>query len=419
MAHRVRGQRITPVLLLLVLFAACGESSSPLRDAQTRPPATPAVLAPTIATLPAETVVPAPATPTPASATSPAAEVGLPPLATDDPRRAAMLAYLENLASTGQFMGSVLVADGPELLVDEGFGLADIAAGRPNTPTTQLRIGSLSKAFTAVAIMHLVDQGHLSVNDPLAKFLPNYPGGEAITIRHLLTHTAGIPNYEERTDLRQVVATPIALEDLIASFANQPLLFAPGQGYAYSSSGYVLLSRVIEVVSGLSYAEFLQTEVLQPAGMTRSGYDFLDPALPEPAVGYQLTPQGAQPAILTDSSWPSGAGALFSTAEDMYRWDRALASDGLLTAGSREALFAPQVAIPASQGAAYGYGWEIGTTAGRPSIAHGGGIFGFASYIARFPQEEAVIIVLSNGIQMPPRRIVDQLAAILFGRAAQ
>ena len=379
MASKAPARPITAVLLLVFLLAACGESSSPLQDAQTRPPATPAGLTPAIATLPspvplpAETVVPAPTTLAPTFAPPAAIEGGLPQLATEAPRRQAMLAYLDDLTRSGQFMGSVLVADGPELLVDEGFGLADVAAGRPNTPTTQLRIGSLTKAFTAVSIMRLVDQGRLSVDDPLARYLPDYPGGEAITIDQLLTHTAGIPNYEERPDLEQVVGTPIALDDLIASFANQPLLFAPGQGYAYSSSGYVILSKVIEVVSGLAYADFLQTEVLQPAGMASSGYDFLDPALPEPAVGYQLRPQGAQPAILTDSSWPTGAGALYSTVEDLYRWDRALAGDVLLSAAAREALFAPRVPIPgAGPGTSYGYGWEIGTTAAGPAPATAG-----------------------------------------------
>ena len=284
---------------------------------------------------------------------------------------------------------------------------------RANTPTTQLRIGSLSKQFTAAAIMRLVEQGLLKVDDPVTAFLPDYPGGQEITVQQLLTHTSGIPNYEQRPDLPQVVQSPIAIDDLVASFANQPLLFPPGEGYAYSSSGYVLLSKIIEVVSGQSYADFVRTELFEPAGMSRSGYDFLAPDLDEPAVGYQLTPQGPQPAIRTDSSWPSGAGALYSTAEDIYRWDRALYSNQVLSETSRAAMFTPWV-DDIGDGASYGYGWDISTMAGHPTTAHGGGIFGFASYLARFPEDDAVVIVLSNGIQMPPRRVAEELAAILF-----
>jgi CubicO group peptidase (beta-lactamase class C family) len=277
---------------------------------------------------------------------------------------------------------------------------------------TQFRIGSLTKQFTAAAILKLQEQGLLNVQDPVALYLPDYPHGEQITIHQLLTHTAGIPNYERRPDLPQVVQAPIALDDLIATFSNQPLQFAPGQQYQYSSSGYVVLTKIIEIVTGRSYADYLESELLAPAGLVNSGYDYLAPDLTNPAVGYQLTPGGPRPAILTDSSWPTGAGALYSTLEDLYRWDRALYTDAILSEASREAMFTPWA--DTRQGADYGYGWDIGNTAGRPSIVHGGGIFGFASFMARFPQDDAVIIVLSNGIQMPPRHVAESLAQILF-----
>jgi CubicO group peptidase (beta-lactamase class C family) len=188
--------------------------------------------------------------------------------------------------------------------------------------------------------------------------------------------------------------------------------FPPGQQYQYSSSGYVLLTKIIEIVSGQPYADYLESQIFAPANMAHSGYDYLAPDLPNPAVGYQLTPGGPQPAILTDSSWPTGAGALYSTVEDLYRWDRALYTDDILNAASRQAFFTPW--MDTGQGTDYGYGWDIGRTAGRPSLAHGGGIFGFASFMARFPEDDAVIVVLSNGIQMPPRQVAEGLAQILF-----
>lgn len=410
-----RGYSVLSITLFVLLVAvACGESSSPLA-ATPRPSLPPTGIAINAASpnstggAPTATVATAvPQTPPPMSV-DPAV-----PLATiTDPRREAMLAYLDRLTQSGQFMGAVLVADKGDILVNEGFGFADVAAVRPNTPQTQLRIGSLSKQFTAAAILRLAQEGLLTVDDTVATFIPDYPNGDQITIHHLLTHTSGVPNYEQRPDLRQVVGSPIPLDDLIASFAGQPLLFPPGQGYAYSSSGYVLLTKIIEVVSGQPYAGYVRTELLEPVGMGRSGYDFLDPALPEPATGYQLTPGGPQPAIITDSSWPSGAGALYSTAADLYRWDRALYSDALLSAASRAAMFTPWVA-DTGNGTAYGYGWELGTMSGRETVSHGGAIFGFASYLARFPQDDAVIIVLSNGTQVPPRLVTEELAGILF-----
>jgi CubicO group peptidase (beta-lactamase class C family) len=330
-----------------------------------------------------------------------------------DPRAQQMVDFLNGEFDGGRFIGTVMVAQNGEILVNQGFGQADAQAGIPNLPETQFRIGSLTKQFTAAAVLKLQEQGLLNVQDPVAKYLPDYPRGNEITIHHLLTHTAGIPNYERRRDLPEVVQSPIALDDLIATFANQPLEFLPGQQYQYSSSGYVVLTKIIELVSGKAYADYLESQFFAPLNMASTGYDYLSPELPNPATGYHLTPGGPRPAILTDSSWPTGAGALYSTVGDLYRWDRALYGEEVLSMVSRQAFFTPYV--DTRQGTHYGYGWDIGTTAGRPSIAHGGGIFGFASFMTRFPEDDAVIIVLSNGIQMPPRIIAEGLSQILFG----
>ncbi|MFN2255572.1 MAG: serine hydrolase domain-containing protein [Candidatus Promineifilaceae bacterium] len=329
-----------------------------------------------------------------------------------DQRAAALDDYLENLSETGQFMGTVLVASGGEVLLNEGYGLADVTGGRANSPDTQQRIGSLTKQFTAAAILLLQERGLLNVNDAVSNYLPDYPGGEQISIHQLLTHTAGVPNYTRRADLAQVVQTPIALDDLLAEFSNQPLDLSPGQQFSYSDSGYVILAKIIEVVAGQAYADFIQSQLLDVVGMSRSGYDYLHDELDEPAVGYQMSPAGAQPAVDTESSWASGAGALYSTTGDLYKWDRALAAGSLLQASSLDAMFSPWVDM--GQGYAYGYGWEIGQMAGRPSQTHAGNIFGFGSFIARFPEDDAVIIVLGNGLQMSPRSIAEELSHLLF-----
>lgn len=333
-----------------------------------------------------------------------------------NPRVPRLRSYMEDLLQTGQFTGTVLVADNGEILINEGYGPADIESGRANTPATQLRIGSLTKQFTAAAILRLQELGRLNVDDPVSSYLPDYPGGEQITIHQLLTHSAGVPNYTRRADLAQAVQEPIVLEDLLAEFSGQPLDFLPGQQFAYSDSGYVVLAAIIEAVSGQSYAEFIQTQIFDTLDMSRSGYDFLSDDLDEPATGYQLTPGGPQRAIDTESSWASGAGALYSTTQDLYRWDRALNNGQLLQETSLDSMFSPWADM--GQGYSYGYGWEMGQMAGRPSQTHAGNIFGFGSFIARFPEEDATIIVLGNGLQMSPRNIADDLAQILFATGA-
>ncbi len=408
---RSRTFRLLFLPFLVLLSAACSDLSPvpTVVPEQPQQAATPTAdpVGPSTAPSPEPSLVP----PTPA-ALGESVPLSMEPSGSD-PRTQQMVDYLNNFLVDGNFTGTVLVAQGGEILVNEGFGQANVQAGTPNLPHTQFRIGSLTKQFTAAAILKLQEQGRLSVQDQLATYLPDYPFGNEITIHQLLTHTAGIPNYERRPDLPDVVQSPIPLDDLIATFSSQPLQFPPGQQYEYSSSGYVLLTKIIELVSGQSYDDYLQDQFFTPLNMLHTGYDYLSPDLPNPAVGYLLTPGGPRPAILTDSSWPTGAGALYSTVEDMYRWDRALYGDQVLSSASREAFFTPHV--DTRQGADYSYGWDIGTTVGRTSIAHGGGIFGFASFMTRFPEDDAAIIVLSNGIQMPPRIIAEGLAQILFG----
>ena len=270
----------------------------------------------------------------------------------------------------------------------------------------------MTKQFTAAAVLRLQEQGKLNVDDPVSNYLPAYPGGQRISIHQLLTHTAGVPSYTQRPDLAQIVQSPITMDALLAEFSNQPLDFQPGQAYAYSDSGYVILTAIIEAISGQSYEQFVSQEFFVPVGMERSGYDFVHDDLIEGSVGYRMTPAGPQQAIDTESSWATGAGALYSTVEDLYRWERALSSGTILQDSSTAAMFEPR--IDTGHGFSYGYGWEIGQMAERPSQMHAGNIFGFGSFLSRFPQDDAVIIVLGNGLQQSPRRIAEDLAQIMF-----
>ena len=321
--------------------------------------------------------------------------------------------YLANLAETGQFMGVVLIAENGQILINEGYGMADIDTGRPNTSLTQQRIGSLTKQFTAAAILRLQELEKLNVDDPVNLYLADYPGGEQITIHQLLTHSAGVPNYYTRqSDIASLVQTPISIQDLLGRFSGQPLDFPPGQQFAYSDSGYVVLTAIIESASGISYADFLQEQFFDQLGMARTGYDYLHDNLAEPAIGYNLTPRGPQEVASVESSWASGAGALYSTVEDLYLWDQALNDGQVIGKDSLESMLTPWIDM--GQGYSYGYGLEIGHLAGRTVQTHAGNIFGFGSFMAHFPEDDATIIILGNGLQMSPRSMAEALANILF-----
>ncbi len=328
-----------------------------------------------------------------------------------------MTTYLEAYLETSFFMGSVLIARAGEVLLSQGYGMANLEHGVANSPQTKFRLGSVTKQFTAAAILQLQDLGLLKVDSPISTYLPDYPQGGAITVHHLLTHTAGIPNYTSFPDYIQKQRTAMTLDEIIAWFSDKPLEFTPGERYSYSNSGYTLLTNLIEAVSAQSYADYLQHHIFEPLGMTHSGYDQSAPIVPHRASGYAPAEEGYQNAAFIDMSIPSGAGGLYSTVEDLYQWDQALYTNAVLSESSRQMIFAPAVGMGEENGNAdYGYGWVIDHAYERDRVGHGGRIDGFTSSIARYPNEQVVIIVLSNLETAPVARINNDLAAILFGR---
>jgi CubicO group peptidase (beta-lactamase class C family) len=331
-----------------------------------------------------------------------------------------MAAYIEAYLATGFFMGSVLVACAGDVLLSQGYGMANLEHSVANSPQTKFRLGSVTKQFTAAAILQLQEQGLLKVDRPISTYLPAYPQGELITVHHLLTHTAGIPNYTSFPDYVQKQRTAMTLDETIAWFSNQPLEFTPGDRYSYSNSGYTLLTKLIEVVSGYSYTDYLQHHIFEPIGMADSGYDQSAPVLPHRASGYAPAEEGYQNAAFIDMSIPSGAGGLYSTVEDLYRWEQALYTNAVLSESSRQLMFAPAVGMGEESGNAhYGYGWVIDQAYERDRVGHGGRIDGFTTSIARYLYEQVVIIVFSNLETAPVARISNDLAAILFGREYQ
>jgi CubicO group peptidase (beta-lactamase class C family) len=321
-------------------------------------------------------------------------------------------AWLGQQSKDGNFSGSVLVARQGEVLLNQGYGLADREGNIANTAQTWFRLGSITKQFTAMAILVLESRGQLSVNDPICNHIADCPPAWAgITVDHLLTHTSGIPDLLELPGYKNTLATPSPPTQTIARFKDLPLDFQPGEKWHYSNSGYIVLGYIIEQVSGQSYEDFLQQSISTPLSLHNTGYDHNSSSL---AVGY---PDGHStlPAEFIDMSVPYAAGALYSTVEDLYRWEQALSTEQLVPWAYLDEMFAPHAAIPESWGWSYGYGWFITEERGRPMNVHEGGIPGFATIIARYPDDHVTIIVLSNQENTDVGRIQDFLSKKIFG----
>lgn len=333
--------------------------------------------------------------------------------------------YLQACLSNRYFMGSVLVARAGEVLLSAGYGMANLEHDVPHTPQTKFRIGSITKQFTATAILQLQEQGLLGVYDVISTYLPDYPNGEQITIHHLLSHTSGIVNLNTLDGFEEMAKRNVSLEDLIAFFSSEPLEFTPGERYHYTNSGYIVLTKIIEAVSGYSYADYLQHRILEPLGMLDSGYARQEVVLPHHASGYIFTGETYQHANFIDMSWPSGAGGMYSTAEDLYKWKQGLYTGTILSEPSREMMSTPKVTVHTTadgKGYYHGYGGIICTHYDRQFLYHGGGIDGFSTRIARYPDEQVSIIVLTNidpEIATPVVAIANDLAAILFDQPYQ
>jgi len=274
---------------------------------------------------------------------------------------------------------SVVVIQGNTVLHKKGYGLASVEENVPNTPDTIFRLGSITKSFTAMAILQLHERGRLHIDDPAAEYFPDTAHGHKVRLRHMLTHTSGIH------------------ESLDA-----PLEFTPGEQMSYSNAGYNLLGKIIEKVSGDSYDGYLRKNIFEPLGMVHTGFEHPGTHLENRASGYEHGKNGIYTDVgQTDVSGAYAAGALYSTVEDMHLWDQALNTEKLLKAETLKQAFS-RVRLNDGTEASYGFGWMINQHRGLRTINHGGDISGFNSYMGRFPDEQFTVIVLSN-IAMRPQ----------------
>jgi CubicO group peptidase (beta-lactamase class C family) len=313
---------------------------------------------------------------------------------------------------------TVLVAQAGRVLYRRAFGQADLERQVAMTPEYRLRLGSLTKQFTACAILKLAEEGKLSVHDELTRYLPDYPTqGHSLTIEHVLTHTAGIPDYTHQpTFTPQFQRQDLTPRQLVTLIEAQPLDFVPGTQFRYSNSGYVLLGYLIEVVSGKSYERYLQDTFFTPLGMTHTGYDHPEQVLPERAAGYQPGPAGYENAAALSMSLPYAAGALLSTGDDLLRWYEALRQGRVVRAASLAQAQQPYRLVNGSY-TAYGYGWELGTLQGSPVVKHVGRINGFLTYVLYLPQQQLFVSLLTNCNPAPdPERTAFLLAAQAIGK---
>ncbi|WP_421992027.1 serine hydrolase [Qipengyuania sp.] len=298
-------------------------------------------------------------------------------------------------ADERKFMGAALVAIGDEILLDEGFGSADLEWNIANTPDTKFRIGSVTKQFTAASILLLQERGQLDIDQPVGTYLSDTPASwDAVTLRHLLHHTSGIPNLTDFDDFGTWKYLPTTREKLIARFAERPLEFTPGEKWSYSNSGYLLLSAVVEDASGKPYAEFVEENIFRPLGMTDTAIDVTSAIVPRRAEGYSPSPSGVVNADYVDMGIPQGAGALYSTTHDLLKWQRGLFGGKVVNTRSLAEMTRP--AVEAVRQSSYGMGLLVTENEEGTLIWHGGGIEGFNAWLGHDPARDITVVVLAN-----------------------
>jgi len=319
-------------------------------------------------------------------------------------------AYMNALVEKQIFSGSILIAKGGKVLVNKGYGMANYEHDIPNTGETKFRIGSVTKQFTAVAILQLLEKGEVSLKAHISEYLPYFRKDidPKITVHDLLVHSSGLPNYTALQGFYpEHSRDPFKVKDFIIQFCSGDLEFEPGTTWNYSNSGYFILGAIIEAVTGQSYADYLKEHIFGPAGMEDSGYDDFNAILKNRATGYKMGKNGLENSDYIDLSIPYAAGSLYSTTEDLYKWDRILYTDKILTKKSKDIMFTPYIAY-------YGYGWFVAEKNGHKNLSHSGGINGFVCNIARYVDDDACIVVLANREKAQEGFIASALNAILF-----
>lgn len=304
------------------------------------------------------------------------------------------------------FNGTVLVAKEGKVVFNKGYGFADAASKKRNDVNTIFQIGSVTKQFTAAAIMKLQEEKKLSVNDYIAKYFPELEGGDSITIHHLLTHRSGLYNY---TDDTAMWYGQLSKEKLIDYINKRSVLFKPGARMQYNNTGYALLGYLIEKLSGKGYEQYIRDNFFKPLKMASSGFDFTNLSSPHKATGYYDNGTTHLQARIVDSTVSYAAGSIYSTTSDMLKWSVALLNQRIIKPASWKIM-------TMTHSEKYGYGLVIDSVAGEKNIWHNGGLDGFVSTCYNLPKQKITIVVFSNYMQSNTSRVANTLAAAMLNK---
>jgi D-alanyl-D-alanine carboxypeptidase len=319
-------------------------------------------------------------------------------------------ALIAPFVAANLFAGDVLVAKDGEVLLRQGFGLADREWNVAHCATGKFRLGSLTKQFTAAAILQLMERGALVLDDEIARHYREAPAAwRDVTLFHLLTHTSGIASNTSIPGFFQEMAQrDLSPREIIALTENEPLDFVPGTKFKYCNGGYVILGQVIERLSGKPYEDYIRENILAPLGLGNTGYEHVDMLIPRRVPGYRLRRGAIENAAYLAMSLPYAAGAIYSCVDDLLAWQRALATAKPISAASRDLMFA-------DHGQGYGFGWGIQRQFSRRHYVHAGGINGFSVVLSHYPDDDLTLILLANIQAAPVQKIARDLAALYFG----
>lgn len=345
-----------------------------------------------------------------------------PQLLAQRPDRGALLARVDSIVQAEMARSntpgmSVAVQQKGELLLARGYGMADVETSVPATAETVYRIGSITKQFTSASIMQLVEAGKLRLDDPITKYLPDYPTqGNTVTIHHLLTHISGIKSYTSLGPRfwSEISRLDVSDSALVATFKDQPFDFAPGAKYQYNNSAYYLLGVIIEKVTGLPYRKYINEKLLPPLGLRSTMYCEEGLIIPHRAQGYEYRNGKLSNDDPISMNTPGAAGALCSTVLDLLEWRSALFGGRVVSNASLERMTTP-ARLNDGSATNYGYGLGIGKLEGHRAVSHGGGINGFITQLAYYPDDDVTVAVLGNLGSAPSSRVAQLIARVVLG----
>jgi len=331
-----------------------------------------------------------------------------------------LLDTLDELVSSYHYDGPgyvVRIDKKGELFYEKAIGMANMDSGEELSIDHIFRIGSITKQFTAVAILQMIERGDIAIDDPIRRFMNDFPDpNNSITIEHLLTHTSGIKSYTGLASLTDDLGKkPLGLDLLIDSFKDEPVDFAPGEEFKYNNSGYVLLGKIIEVVSGMPYASYMKEEIFDPVQLDHTRYGDSDFSQPLRAQGYNVNREGnyyIDTPLHMDH--PHAAGAIISTVADLSKWYYAVFGDRVISKEMREQAHIPYQ-LNNGDFTNYGYGWFVHDVEGEKIIRHGGGINGFSTSSVFLPEDEIFVAVFSNCARNPSDHLIKELVKACLG----